>query len=81
MSGHLGDTSILATSLLLLLDLLIVQSLLLLFGHVATWTSHAGLWLWHRGCNVIRRSNIIGGFDTVLGTGWFRGVQAGLLER
>lgn len=66
MSRHLGHTSILATGLLLLLNLLIVQSLLLLFGHVPASARHPS-WLWH-GCDIVRRGNIIGSVDTILGT-------------
>lgn len=67
MSRHLRHASVLAACLLLLLNLLIVQSLLLLFGHVATGASHTGLWLWH-GSNLVGRVDLIGGVDTILCT-------------
>jgi hypothetical protein len=49
MSWHLRDAGVLTACLLLLLDLLVVQSLLLLFGHVAPRASHTRLCLWHGG--------------------------------
>lgn len=67
MSWHLRHAGVLASSLLLLLNLLIVQSLLLLFGHVGSRAIHASLCLGHGG-NIVRRSDIVGGIDTVLGT-------------
>jgi hypothetical protein len=67
MSRHLRHASVLATCLLLLLNLLIIQSLLLLFGHVASGASHSGLWLWHGG-NLVGRIDFIGGVNAILCT-------------
>jgi hypothetical protein len=75
MSRHLWYTSVLATSLLLLLDLLIVQGLLLLLSHVAASARHSSLCLWH-GCDIIGGGNIIGSINPILGTGWLGSVEA-----
>lgn len=80
MLRHLRHASILAT-LVLLLELLVVQGLLLLFlSHVTAVSGrsgHAGGRGWH-GRDIIRRRDIIGSIDTVLVSGGFRCIQARL---
>lgn len=80
MLGHLWHAGIL-TTLILLLQLLVVQRLLLLFlSHVATVSGGS----WHAcGCgrerrNIIRGRDVIASVDTILCSRRFRCVEAGL---